>query len=310
MAAVDAIDRVREASPRGFQYLDDDGKTGAMADSIDRLTKAGVAPQQAITMARTNAAMGDNDRARMDELWKQGRSELFGTGDTGIDKALKKQINDNAQLVPQHWYGNTNVPRPPAMQADFYAATRAYFNYNGGNAQAAAASAARDIGTTWGLTAMNGAPEIVRYPPERMFRAPDGGPGLTAEDIRTDIAQTVANSPDAFTHWDADKRAMVPFQVDPNNVKVLESPRTALTNGRTWGLSYQTPDGVTEALYGKDGKPLEYNLPVTTQDYKAMRDQATKEAIAKAQQRYEAQTAAEKSARALLIMQQNEEDGR
>lgn len=309
MSAVDAIDRMRSASPRGFQYLDDDGKTGAMADSIDRLTKAGVDPQQAITMARANAAAGDTDRKRLDELWKN--SKVFGASDTQIESVLKSQINSDPRLSEHHWLTPNAVPPiPPAMQADYYAATRSYFNYNGGNAAAAQASAARDIGTTWGLTRMNGEPQITRYAPERMFRAPDGGPGLTAEDIRTDLAQTVVKSPEAFEHWDPEKRAMVPFHVEPEGLQLVESPQTSITGGRSWGLSYKDDDGVTEALYGKDGKPLEYHLPVSAQDYKALRTQATKEAIAKAKASYDAQTKDEEAARALMRFQQDEMDAR
>lgn len=309
MSAVDAIDRVRAASPRGFQYLDDDGKTGAMADSIDRLTKAGVDPAQAISMARANAAAGDNDRKRLDELWKNAK--VFGNSDSAIEGVLKAQINSDPRLSEHHWLTPNAVPPiPPAMQADYYAATRSYFNYNGGNALAARQSAARDIGTTWGLTQMNGEPELTRYAPERMFRAPDGGPGLTAEDIRTDLAQTVVKSPDAFMHYDAEKRAMVPFHVKPEGLQLTESPATALTSGRAWGLSYKDDDGVTEALYGKDGKPLEYHLPVSAQDYKALRTQATKDAIAKAQAAYESQTKEEEQARSLMRFQQDEMDAR
>lgn len=309
MQAVDAIDRVRAASPRGFAYLDDDGKTGAMADSIDRLTKSGVDPAQAVTMARANAAAGDSDRKRLDALW--GQANPFGPRDDNIANVLKGQINSDPRLSEYHWYKPNAVPAiPPAMQADYYAATRAYFNYNGGNKDAAQAAAARDIGNTWGLTRMNGEPQITRYAPERMFRAPNGGPGLTAEDIRTDIQQTVLKSPEAFQHWDPEKRAMTAFHVEPGNVQLVESPQTALTSGRTWGLSYMTEAGVTEALYGKDGKPLAYNLPVSTQDYKALRAQATKDAIAKAQKAYDAQTAAEAQSRALMKYQQDEMDAR
>lgn len=309
LSAVDAIDRVRAASPRGFQYLDDDGKTGAMADSIDRLTKSGVDPTQAIAMARTNAAAGDNDRKRLDELWKSAR--VFGAGDNAIESVLHSQIASDPRLSEYHWYKSNSVPNiPPGMQADYYAATRAYFNYNGGNAGAAQSAAARDIGNTWGLTAMNGEPEIVRYPPERMFRAPNGGPGLTAEDIRTDVAQTVVKNPDAFQHFDAATGKLAGFHVEPDSVHLVESPATALTNGRTWGLAYKGEDGVTEALYGKDGKPLQFDLPVSAQDYKQLRAQATKDAVAKAQKAYDAQTATEAASRRLLQFQQDEMDQR
>lgn len=308
MAAVDSIDRMRAASPRGFQYFDDDAKLGAMSDSIEKLTKAGVDPARAIDMARTEAANGDKDRARLAEMWKT--TKVFGNSDAAIDDVLRKQIKDDPRLSDVHWYGDKTPVRPPAMQSDFYNSTRSYFNYNGGDIEAAQKSAARDIGNTWGLTRMNGAPQIVRYAPERMFRAPDGGPGLSADDIRTDVAQTVLKNPDSFMHWDEDKHGPVPFHVKPENVQLVESPQTSLTNGRTWGLAYSNDEGVTESLFGKNGKPLQYNLPVSAQDYKALRVQATKDAVAKAQANYDAQYKQEEQSRALLRFQQDQLEGR
>jgi hypothetical protein len=173
------------------------------------------------------------------------------------------------------------------MQADYATSVRAYFNHNGGNAQQAEASAARDIGNTWGLTTMNGTPEIVRYPPERIFRAPDGGPGLTAEDIRADVAETVVKNPDSFLRWDEQKRTLTPFHVEPANVHLMESPATTLTGGRSWGMAYQNEDGTLETLFGKDGKPLSFDMPVRQQDYQALRTAARQKAIADAQARYE-----------------------
>lgn len=295
LQAVDAIDRVRSASPRGFQYFEDDHKIAAMADSVANLTKAGTDPEQAIAIARENAAHGDTDRIRLDELWKQQKA--FGHDETALDSVLQGQIHSDPRLAEEHWYGNAVPLRPPQMQADYYTATRAYFNYNGGNLAQAEASAARDIGNTWGITRMNGTPEITRYPPERIYRAPNGGPGLSAEDIRTDVQQTVLKNPESFQHWDADKHALASFHVDPQNVHLVPTPDTTLTNGRTWGLAYQNDDGTVESLFGKNGKPLSYNLPVTQTDYTALRATARKEAISKAQAEYDKQTATEKAAR-------------
>jgi hypothetical protein len=302
LSAVDAVNRVRQASPRGFPYLDDDHKLSAMVDSISNLTQAGVPPQQAVTIARENADRGETDVKRLDEAWKVAKP--FGPSDAALDSVLTQQVKGDPRLADIHWYGN-NVPlRPTQMQADYYDSVRAYFNHNGGNAQQAEASAARDIGNTWGLTGMNGTPEIVRYPPERIFRAPNGAPGLTSSDIRSDVEETVLKNQDAFQHWDEEKRALAPLKVDPANVHLVESPDTALTNGKTWGMAYQNDDGVLEALYGKNGKPLSFDMPVKQQDYTAMRTAARQKAIADADARYHQTIDQEKQVREMLQQDQ------
>lgn len=295
MSAVDAVNRVRTASPRGFPYLDDDHKLGAMVDGITNLTQAGVPAAQAVQIARENAARGDTDKARLEELWKVAKP--FGPNESALDNVLQQNVHSDPRLSDIHWYGNAVPVRPPQMQADYYDAARAYFNHNGGNAAQAEVSAARDIGNTWGLTSMNGAPEIVRYPPERIFRAPNGGPGLSAQDIRSDVAETVLKNPDSFLHWDPEKRELATFHVDPNNVHLVQTPDTGLTGGKTWGLAYQNDDGVLESLYGKNGKPLSFDLPVSQIDYAALRTAARKKAIDDAQARYTEITTREEKAR-------------
>lgn len=299
MAAADTIARMRSAAPRSFEYLDDDHKLGAMADSITRLTTAGMAPTAAVQLARENFAQGENDKKRMAELWNTARP--LGPHDSAVDSVLRTQISAMPGLTTAGMFWGRNAPdRPPAMQADYETLVRQYFDHNGGNATQAETAAAADIGTVWGITEMNGAPELVRYPPERMFRAADGSPGLTKEDIRADIATTVLNHPEDFQHWDTEKRALVPFKVNPDSVKLVPSERTPLTKGVTWGLLYTQEDGSQESLYGKDGKPLQFDLPVSRMDYTAMRAQSVKDRIAQAKKDFDAQNAAEAAARTQL----------
>lgn len=306
LSAVDAVNRVREASPRGFPYLEDDHKLSAMVDSISNLTQAGIPGPQAVQIARENAQRGETDVKRLDEAWRVAKP--FGANDAALDSVLQTQVKGDPRLADIHWYGNSVPLRPAQMQADYYSSVRAYFNHNGGNAQQAEVSAARDIGNTWGMTTMNGTPEIVRYPPERIFRAPNGAPGLTGEDIRTDVADTVLKNQDAFQHWDEEKRALVPLKPDPANVHLVESPDTGRTNGKTWGMAYQNEDGVLETVYGKNGKPLSFDLPVKTQDYQAMRSTARQKAIADADARYHQTLDQEKEVREQLQADQLSSD--
>jgi hypothetical protein len=308
MRAADTVARMRNAAPRAFEYLDDDHRLGAMADSITNLTGAGMDPANAVRIARENYTQGESNKKLMDEKWNAARP--FGPRDDAIDGVLKNQISADPRLtVPGRFWGRNSVDRPPAMQADYHTLVRQYFDHNGGDPVAAERSAARDIGTVWGITQMNGAPEIVRYAPERMFRAPDGGPGLSAEDIRTDVASTVLNHPENFQHWDDEKRSLVPMKVDPDRVKLVPSEKTPLTRGVTWGALYQNEDGTQESLYDKNGRPLQFDLPVTRMNYEAMRSQALKDRIAKAKQLFDEQQSSEAQAMEALNRDQAQHRG-
>jgi hypothetical protein len=302
-----AIDRMRAASPRGFEYADDDHRLASIADSVLRLTKAGMGIPEAVQTARENYARGEDQRKLMDEKWRTERP--FGKDDTNLDSVLSKQVADDPALTQSGWlWGRNPLPHPPAMQADYQELVRQKYNHNGGNAAQAEADAARDIGTKWGITQMNGAPELVKYPPERMYRAPDGGPGLTAQDIRTDIEQHVKSGDfkDSFVHWDADARKMVPFTPNPANIHLVSVPGvTDNSGGKTWGVMYQDETGAPETLYDKNHNPLHYELPVKQQDYVKMKTQALSDAKEKALKELKDRNAAEAEAQKLLEQDQS-----
>jgi len=297
-----AVDRMRGASPRGFEYADDDHKLGAIADSVLRLTKAGMPAAEAVQTARENYARGEGDAALMSQQWAAAKP--FGKEDTALDQVLSKQVADDPALTTSGWlWGRNPLPHPTAMQSDYETLVRANFNHNGGNVAQAEADAARDIGTKWGITQMNGAPELVKYPPERMFRAPDGGPGLTAADIRADLEQHLKapEAKDAFVHWDAEQRKMVPFQPDPAHVKLVSIPTVTENSGGTrWGVVYENETGAPETVFNHQGQPLTYTLPVKSTDYAAMKTQQLAEAKTKALERLKNQNEIEQLAQQQL----------
>lgn len=288
VAAADAITRVRQASPLSFQYMADEPKLRVMADSISDNTKAGMDGAQAVTIARENAMKGDTERKRIEEAWIAAKP--FGHEDTALANVMASQINSDPRLVKQGVLWNSTYPRPYEMQADYKALTRTYFNYNGQNLAEAEKKAARDIGNAWGISEVNGTPELMHFPPERMFRAPDGGPGLTADAVRSDLIVQLDQHPEHFQHWDEEKRALAPFHVEPDKVKLAEIPGvTAGSGGRKWALTYEESPGVHEALYTKDGQLLRYDLPLHELDYAQQRagmfDKLSREADARYQKR-------------------------
>jgi hypothetical protein len=305
--ASQAVDRMRTASPRGFEYADDDHRLAAISDSVLRLTKAGMGIPEAVQTSRENYARGEDQKKLMAEQWRTAKP--FGKDDSNLDSVLSKQVGDDPALTKSGWlWGRNPLPHPPAMQADYEELVRSKFDHNGGNVAQAEADAARDIGTKWGITQMNGEPELVKYPPERMYRAPDGGPGLTAQDIRTDIEQHVAGGEfkDSFVHWDADTRKMVPFKPDAKNVHLVSVPGvTDQSGGKRWGVMYADEAGAPETLYDKNHNPLMYDLPVKQQDYVKMKTQALSDAKAKALKELNDRNSAEADAQKALLQDQS-----
>ncbi|HUP06840.1 MAG TPA: hypothetical protein VMU47_06805 [Caldimonas sp.] len=293
IAASDAVERMRAAAPRGFPYFDDDKKLGAMADQVARLTKNGVPAVEAVKMARELASQGDEDRQRLDEMWKQ--QAPFASGQRAIEGVIRQQLADDPRLTsPGLLYGR-NLPGtiPPEMEADYSRLVRGFFQYNGGNLQQAEDSANERIGKAWGITNVNGQPELMRYPPERVF------PGLTVEDIRGDITQQVKEHAEAFQRWSDADHKLETFHVEPDKVHLVPIPGlTDTTGGREWGLMYESEQefGAPEVIFRADGRPLTYTLPVGKEDYEATRKRQYDAQVKKAQAEYERITAADKAA--------------
>jgi hypothetical protein len=80
--------------------------------------------------------------------------------------------------------------------------------------------------------------------------------------VREDIAQTAKN----------DERLEETVD-DPKTVRLAPDPeRTARTNGAQWNLVAPDQHGLPRTLYGENGRPLVYQLPVTQEDYAAIKD--------------------------------------
>ena len=263
VAAAETVARMAAASPRGYEYADDGHKLGMIADSVNKLVGAGLPAAEAVKTARDNFAMGEASRKIMLDKW--ATAQPFGKKDSALDGVLEQQLHEVPGLnVPGALWG-TNVPdRPPALQADYAHLTEEMFIHNGGDLAQAQAAAAKAVSAKWGITTMNGAPEIVKYPPERVFRASDGSAGLTAETIRADIAHHISGDfKDAFQRWNPEERKLEAFTPAPDRVKLVAIPNvTEGTGGLRWGAMYQDDAGTVEPLFDKHNNPVTYDMPV------------------------------------------------
>lgn len=295
-AAATAIDRLRAIAPKSFEYFDDDKRLSGMADSIVNLTRGGMDPTLAVQTAQKRWSEPPDERATLDREWNAVRP--FGRGDSALAGVVRQAIASDPKLADVKWYWTTVPTVPDGMQADFARTTRAYFDADPQHDIAAAEkSAARDVGHTWGITHVNGDPELVRWPIERVFRAPDGSPGITASDVRDSLAQYVKDSPDSFLRWDPEKHEAVPFTPDPTKLKLVPNKNTDPTGGLKWGVAYDEGHGAPEVLFDKDHKvPLEYTVPATQKDYAALRAAEKQRLEAEADARYQKQKQEESAA--------------
>jgi hypothetical protein len=204
-------ERLYSANPRADIY-EEDSKSAAFGDTLQRNLDAGMPAHQAYEMAR-----GQVDAPR--DVLEQRKMDYGAAVKTAVDKNPKKtnadmlqsKLNDSG-IGGAHWYGNTPAPlAPTAMRAEYEGLTQEFFTRTGKIDQAQDL-AFQQVQKTWHMTSINGQPEMMKF-------------GPTAEEtpiIREGIAQTLK----AYGHAD-----------DPSTVKLTPGPRTALSQGDLWNLT-------------------------------------------------------------------------
>lgn len=252
-AAADLISRLQETNPRAVPFALDP-KTKAIAATINNAVRAGADAQSAVDVGRRAAQIPEAEIKALDTRWKTAK----------LDQSQPSQLRTLMQSADPEFKGGwfTADPKiPTEMQSQFDQLTRTYYHDTGGNVQLARQLAARDVGHVWGVSRVNGDPQVMAYAPERMF------PGLTPDVVRSDIATAAAGSADLK-------------DLDAGKIRLVEDPeRTARTSGAQWNLEAPDKNGLIHTLHGADGKPLIYQLPVTKQDYEAVRSKARGEAL-------------------------------
>lgn len=256
-SAADLISRLDIANPRAVPYALDE-KTKAIANTINEAVRSGTDATTAVTIARQNAAMDPADIKTLNDRWKAAKS------DSTQPNALQARLNDDTRFKPGMLTSVPAVPLP--MQGEFDALTKDYYRYTGGDVKQARDLAARDLAHTWGVSEVNGKREIMAYAPEAMF------PGLTPAAIRDDIANTV-------------KGEQSLAGIDPKTVQLtLDPQRTARTQGSQWNLVAPDAHGINDILRDPKGNPLVYRLPVTKDDFGAVRDRMNDAAMQRARE--------------------------
>lgn len=240
---------LQRVNPRA--YLEAlDPETRSLAGAINQLTVAGTAPQKAVELARENASREPTQQKFLSEAWNRQRTNRDLDWTKFNAELIRKGLADDENYTtPGLLWGrnSSSVPAVPgAMAAEFSDLSRAYFGHTGGNLELARQLALNDLKATWGVSTVNGQRELMKFAPEHMV------PGLTADDIRTDLAKEGYGA-----------------------AHLVESPQeTAASGGRIWNLTEKDNLGAWDVVRGEDNLPLRYQLPQPAKALQAQRPSA------------------------------------
>jgi len=252
----DLLARLNEATPRGFVF-ENDPKTEAMVRQISDITKAGGDPELAVQVARKNAEIGEVERKELEIKWRQIVPEKSAAAIS--TNSLVKGLSSDERFKPGFFTGVPDVPK--AMTAEFAALTHEYYLYTGGDVDKARELATDTVKRTWGVTEVNGKRELMKYAPEAMY------PGISVPVIRKDLESSIAEQG---------------FSGKPESVRLVPTADTARTAGQIWSVAAPDKHGAYDIVLGKDGRPLQYQLPVGTNEFEAARQKLASEGMDKA----------------------------
>lgn len=264
--AANAMQRFADAAPVAWSYFDDPN-VKSVASQVDAMTRAGASPAKAVEMARANTF--DIPKARQESLDTKWKKQKYGEDNAG---ELQGLLNTD-DAFETTFFGKAPAP-PLTMQDEYNQLVRNYFNHNNGDITEARKTAWKDLRGTYGISQINGEPEVMKYAPELVF------PGLDSKVVRADIDE-VAKSLGVSTP-----------------VRMVPSRTTGDTKGLVWELHTTDADGAEEVLLDEKNRPRQYMIPTDTERYIAAQELAKKaavdEALAERERRRMTQEAAEK----------------
>lgn len=212
-------------------------KLAALASLIQDNTKAGLPPVQAYQMAVQTTDISPEARKARDASYKVELGK-HGTNTLALQNALDA-------ATPGIFAHAPTAPRAMTIENDrlvseFYDKT--------GDLVKARALAAAQLRTTWGVSSVNGAPDLMKYPiPNSMVPV-----------VRASIA---TNAKEAG------------YAGDPADVKLTPNANTDSSGGRMWTLTHVDPKtGDSDAILGGNNRPLVYALPSGPDFAKAHQD--------------------------------------
>ena len=222
---------IARTAPEAVDGLDTD--TRALLGTINAMTEAGTAPEEAARTARQITV----DAAP--ELLERRRTE-WGTLAKDSDQALAALVDRD---FDPGWF--QSAPETTAtLAADFNAQAGRYYQRTG-DPVLARDLAWRDLKRIYGPSEVNGVPMLLPFPPERF--------GVPPAEVRADIAKALS------MHPQADGSTIDDMMVVPDAL-TLRAVSDALT-GAPVTPSYKLVTKTGDVAVDADGMPLRYQLP-------------------------------------------------
>lgn len=253
--------KVQSVNPTADAFVQNP-KLAALSGLINDNLKAGLPPTQAYSLAVGATEVTGEQRKIRDQNYTKAL-QANGPNSVALQTALNKATPGIFSHAP---------PAPVAMQAQYDTLVREYYAQTGDIAKARSI-AATQLRQTWGLTKVNGSPELMKYP------IPDG----QVPTVRADIASSAKAAG---------------YAGDPAQIHLVPNAATDASGGRIFALVHTDPaTGLSDVLLDKNNRPLQYQLP-STQNFAQARQQLIEQKLAaarkeRAQQRQDSANASQ-----------------
>jgi hypothetical protein len=239
------LTRIKEANNLSWDYIED-SKAKAFSELVTDAVRSGSSPQDAVALAhKVTYGQTDSQREALSKVYSEQKVS------NGNANALRSKINDDARFdMPWSMSG----PRTdPTMQWEFDRQVQLHFVETGGDVEKARQMAYDDVTRTWGMSTVNGKPQMMKYAPEVRFAGE-----LTAPIVRADIEATAPGL----------NAELMP----------IEQPgaSTSRSGGLYWALGVRDEYGNLDPLLDDNNLPRVYELPVGRDNWQK-RDTARRE---------------------------------
>lgn len=219
VAAARLQERMHSVNPQADIYQDD-AKSAAFGDTLQRNVEANMPNAQAYQMARDQVDAPKN-------VQEQRKLDYSDTVRTATEKnphkanadVLQSKLSDAADA--HFWNSNAEAPKAsPSMRAEYEGLVQEFYTRTGKMDQAQDL-AFQQVQKTWHTTNVNGTNEIMKW----------GPPADETPVIRDGIAQTTK---------------ALGLKDDPATIKLTPFGGTNLSQGRYWNLTHENGDLVLD----------------------------------------------------------------
>ena len=264
MATQTALNAERLAQANPTVDIFNDKRLEAISRQISDGVKAGLDQQTAYNLAESRAARAGTDQKKIDQSYSKIVKDYPEANAGALGNALSTSDAIKSQLPPGVLFGHASMPdTPPQMQAEYNSLVKQFYDTNSDIAQARAL-AGRAITRTWGVTQVNGQPELVKHPLEQTSNTP-------APVIRDDMVKSAKAAG---------------YTGDPANLHLIPDPE--LGDRGVANVEHVDPvTGIHDVLRDNAGGVLRYQPPMADRAaiQKAKDDAATSKRIAFRDQR-------------------------